>query len=307
MESDSADSFEQGTSPRNTKDSGEMRFQQESNSESFIDAETNLIEIFHPNSSSNEMLAHNLFSSTQSSYGKPVHTANFPIQSFPFYQLHTNPSYLNQQQFATFLVPPPHNQPYSTGSDNISPFVQFTPVYQLPNQNQLYYNNNSTSQRSYKNDGVIPHIAQHDSYNHAHQNPPFILNNAALPFFNHQIVDNNLTQNNLDIANQNKTVSSASKIVKEENATDAITHNTDIQQKASKTKNRKAKVVHCCSECGKHFKRKQSLLTHMNIHLNLRPFRCFICGKTFNAKQNYMRHERLHLQKRAPKKDEKNA
>ncbi|KAL6925808.1 hypothetical protein ACO0SA_000409 [Hanseniaspora valbyensis] len=70
-------------------------------------------------------------------------------------------------------------------------------------------------------------------------------------------------------------------------------------------KNRKPKIVHSCEVCGKIFKRKQSLQTHMNVHFNLRPFRCFICGKTFNAKQNYMRHERSHLKKKPSSKNGK--
>lgn len=70
-------------------------------------------------------------------------------------------------------------------------------------------------------------------------------------------------------------------------------------------KHRKPKIVHSCEVCGKIFKRKQSLQTHMNVHFNLRPFRCFICGKTFNAKQNYMRHERSHLKRKTSSKDRK--
>ncbi|XBW35549.1 hypothetical protein QEN19_001124 [Hanseniaspora menglaensis] len=63
-------------------------------------------------------------------------------------------------------------------------------------------------------------------------------------------------------------------------------------------KEKKPKIVHACDKCGKVFKRKQSLQTHMNAHLNIRPFKCFLCTKTFNAKQNYVRHERSHIKRK---------
>lgn len=80
---------------------------------------------------------------------------------------------------------------------------------------------------------------------------------------------------------------------------------SSIEEENSVSKAKKSKIVHSCKDCGKIFKRKQSLQTHTNVHLNLKPFECFLCGKNFNAKQNYLRHERSHLKKRPSKKDGK--
>lgn len=55
---------------------------------------------------------------------------------------------------------------------------------------------------------------------------------------------------------------------------------------------------HVCKLCKKPFPSESTLITHENIHLNLKPFECSICGKKFNAKQNWKRHELVvHKQK----------
>ncbi|NXM15007.1 ZN132 protein, partial [Ploceus nigricollis] len=38
---------------------------------------------------------------------------------------------------------------------------------------------------------------------------------------------------------------------------------------------------HQCSECGKSFSKRSSLICHWRVHLGERPYECGECGKSF--------------------------
>ena len=53
-------------------------------------------------------------------------------------------------------------------------------------------------------------------------------------------------------------------------------------------------VNNSCSECGKIFKRKQDLKSHMRVHTGEKPYQCKVCLKAFGLASNFSKHRRTH-------------
>ncbi|XP_053567582.1 oocyte zinc finger protein XlCOF7.1-like [Bombina bombina] len=58
--------------------------------------------------------------------------------------------------------------------------------------------------------------------------------------------------------------------------------------------NQRSYVENVCSYCGKCFRKKSHLLTHLTIHTVENQFSCPICGKCFNLKNILVAHQQIH-------------
>lgn len=52
--------------------------------------------------------------------------------------------------------------------------------------------------------------------------------------------------------------------------------------------------LYCCSECGKKYKQKSTLVKHQKLHTGVSCFICMKCDKCFTQRSNLIRHERSH-------------
>ncbi|NWS09540.1 ZNF3 protein, partial [Motacilla alba] len=51
---------------------------------------------------------------------------------------------------------------------------------------------------------------------------------------------------------------------------------------------------HKCSECGRTFRWRSSLIYHFRIHTGERPYACGECGKSFSTNSILIVHRRIH-------------
>ncbi|KAH8275918.1 hypothetical protein KR044_006344 [Drosophila immigrans] len=73
---------------------------------------------------------------------------------------------------------------------------------------------------------------------------------------------------------------------------------TGSQQETNPSTSReRKKPQNTCSYCGRSFRRRQLLDTHLNIHTGSKPHQCEMCGKQFRAVSTLMRHLRTHQER----------
>ncbi|XP_073403853.1 uncharacterized protein [Dendrobates tinctorius] len=83
---------------------------------------------------------------------------------------------------------------------------------------------------------------------------------------------------------------------------------SDSSQIIKQTKNNKRddehqeaetrKKPYSCSECGKCFAVKNSLINHQRIHTGEKPFSCSECGKCFKEQSNLIHHQKIHTREK---------
>ncbi|XP_073403861.1 gastrula zinc finger protein XlCGF66.1-like isoform X1 [Dendrobates tinctorius] len=99
------------------------------------------------------------------------------------------------------------------------------------------------------------------------------------------IPDTSPNQDLLNYPSHQLLASDSSQIVKQ-----SKNNRRDDEHQVAETRNN----PFSCSECGKYFTRKSSLVTHWKIHTGEKPFSCSECGKCFSSKLSLVKHQRTH-------------
>ncbi|EDV92347.1 zinc finger protein 41 [Drosophila grimshawi] len=82
--------------------------------------------------------------------------------------------------------------------------------------------------------------------------------------------------------------------------TDALTADADENDSRKQSIDcRPRNKSNTCTYCGRTFRRRYLLDTHLNIHTGRKPHQCEMCGKQFRAVSTLRRHQRTHEQREA--------